>query len=127
MHIFQVFYARDVYEGMRVLVQQSDGVLRPSRVVAVDYPGSLTGVYAPLTAAGNIVVDGILASCYALVDSQSVAHAAFAPIRWWQGMREMLLTSTSTENEIEVERGVHWYADLLYRVGEVVMPQHLRD
>ncbi|CAL8082434.1 unnamed protein product [Orchesella dallaii] len=40
-----------------------------------------TGVYAPLTSTGNVVVDGVLTSCYALIDDQSLAHFAFAPVR----------------------------------------------
>jgi len=40
-----------------------------------------TGVYAPLTSTGNLVVDGVLTSCYAVIDDQSLAHLAFAPVR----------------------------------------------
>jgi len=40
-----------------------------------------TGVYAPLTTTGNLVVDGVLASCYAVIDDQDLAHYAFLPVR----------------------------------------------
>ena len=106
----------------------------PSRVVAVEAEAR-RGVYAPLTAAGNLVVDGVLASCYALVDSQAVAHAAFAPVRWWEGAKQSfnsigestpkVLAGDSKPKEQFV--GVHWYAKWLYGLGELLLPSHLHD
>ena len=40
------------------------------------------GAYGPLTVEGNIVVDGVLASCYAGYD-QSLAHFAMKPLGWF--------------------------------------------
>ena len=40
-----------------------------------------------VTMDGNIVVDGVLASCYATVDHDLV-HIATAPLRWLPGMLE---------------------------------------
>ena len=143
---FEVFYAREIDEGMHVLVLGGDGLARPSRVVSVE-AAARRGVYAPLTAAGNLVVDGVLASCYALVDSQSVAHAAFAPVRWWEGARRWLLLGGSMKSIEESPPrlmagdsnyrgqkpkeehfvGVHWYAKWLYGLGELLLPSHLHD
>lgn len=47
-----------------------------------------TGVYAPLTVTGNLVVDGVLSSCYALIDDQTLAHVAFAPVRLAHNFRQ---------------------------------------
>lgn len=110
---FEAVYAKDVREGDFVLVQSSRGDLVPSRVSAVEMR-ALTGVFAPLTSAGNVVVDNVVASCYAVVDSHSVAHAAFGPLR--------LLTRLWPQRE---SHGVHWYANALYSLAEVVMPTHL--
>ena len=130
---FEVFYAREIDEGMHVLVLGGNGLVRPSRVVSVE-ASARRGVYAPLTAAGNLVVDGVLASCYALVDSQSVAHAAFAPVRWWEGVRRGLLGGPAPQEEDrggqkpkEQFVGVHWYARWLYGLGELLLPSHLHD
>ena len=137
---FEVFYAREIDEGMHVLVLDAaaaaakGGLVRPSRVVSVEATAR-RGVYAPLTAAGNLVVDGVLASCYALVDSQSVAHAAFAPVRWWEGARRGLLGGPAPQKEEdrgsqkpkEQFVGVHWYARWLYGLGELLLPSHLHS
>ena len=40
------------------------------------------GAWVPLTMEGNIMVDGILASCYASTDHDS-AHMAMMSIRWF--------------------------------------------
>ena len=41
----------------------------------------LSGAYVPLTADGNIVVDQILASCYASFD-HDLAHLMMTPMQW---------------------------------------------
>ena len=46
---------------------------------------SLTGAFTPVTMEGNIVVDGVLASCYAVVD-HDLAHIGMTPMRWFPGM-----------------------------------------
>ena len=40
------------------------------------------GVYAPLTANGNIIVEGVLASCYASFD-HDLAHFPMTPMEWY--------------------------------------------
>ena len=42
-------------------------------------------MYVPLMMEGNIVVDGVLASCYALIQ-HDVFHVVAAPIRWFPEM-----------------------------------------
>jgi len=41
----------------------------------------MMGVYAPVTTAGTIAVDGLAASCYASTRSHRMAHAALKPMR----------------------------------------------
>ena len=42
-----------------------------------------------VTMDGNIMVDGVLASCYASVDHDLV-HIAMAPMRWFPGMMGLI-------------------------------------
>lgn len=41
-----------------------------------------TGAYAPLTLEGTIIVNGVLTSCYAVIDNHHLAHTFLAPIRF---------------------------------------------
>ena len=50
------------------------------------------GIYAPLTAEGNMVVDGIVVSCYAVIDSQKLAHWAFLPVRVYYQIKRLTLS-----------------------------------
>lgn len=92
---FRPTYAGSVEVGQHVLVAAtgddggSTSDFRVETVVAVSWD-SYRGVYAPLTAAGTLVVDSVVASCYAVIDSQSVAHAAFGPLRLWSNARQTL-------------------------------------
>ena len=43
---------------------------------------TILGAYSPLTMEGNIVVDGILVSCYASAD-HNLAHLGMTPMRWF--------------------------------------------
>ncbi|XP_045446792.1 tiggy-winkle hedgehog protein [Melitaea cinxia] len=104
-------FAANVQEGDVLLTRGYGSVMRPSKVVKSRVV-SKRGVYAPLTRTGTIIVDDALASCYALVSSHSLAHAAMAPLRW--------LSSWSSSNE--KSRGVHWYANALYNFGDYILP-----
>ena len=79
---FRPSYAGSVEVGHRVLVASAagDDEFHVEEVIAVSTE-SYRGVYAPLTAAGTLVVDNVVVSCYAVIDSQRVAHAAFGPLR----------------------------------------------
>ena len=46
------------------------------------------GIYVPLTMEGNIVVDGVLASCYAIVD-HDIAQIVMKPIQWYPDVVEL--------------------------------------
>lgn len=112
---FEAIYAKEIREGDFILVTTSRGTVKAERVVDIEMR-PLTGVYAPLTSAGNLVVDNVVASCYAVIDNQAVAHAAFLPIRWWSAIF----------NQIPDDKeGIHWYANALYNLAEFVMPRHL--
>jgi len=72
------------------------------------------GSYAPLTAHGTIVVDSVLASCYAMLDMHEVAHWAFAPLRL---MHNLGMCSGSSAHG----GGIHWYPRLLHSVARFVI------
>ena len=117
-------YAGNVQVGDTVMVTRG-GERRMETVVSVSVTRR-RGVYAPLTRAGNIVVDSVLASCYAVIDSQSIAHIAFAPVRWYHGLSSWVSGHDSTpRSAVSSSTGVHWYPNMLYSLARLVMPSHL--
>ncbi|KAI4459240.1 hedgehog [Holotrichia oblita] len=132
----RTIYAAKLKTGDRVLVLDSKKLIEDS-IVKVRQIVS-TGVFAPLTLTGTVVVDGVLASCYATIDSQSIAHWAFTPIRLMlnfnQGLHRMwnLLRKPleGWEDDINIvsstpSRGVYWYAKILYVVGDYLIPSRI--
>ncbi|XP_053670464.1 protein hedgehog [Anopheles nili] len=112
-------FADRVREGDHVLVHV-DGVLEP-RVVRRIGATLAEGVYAPLTLEGTIVVDSVAASCYALVDSQMVAHVSFLPYRAARKLGA-LFTGADTGLSLPRHDGIHWYARALYAAKDFLLP-----
>lgn len=102
-------FARDLKVGDFVYVRSGTGLEKftAGRVTSVKWSHG-KGSYAPLTETGNIVVDNILCSCYAVISDQRVAHLSFAPLRF----AEWLFPGIATQNS----SGMHWYAQALYKI-----------
>uniref|UniRef100_A0A8D0C1Z2 Hedgehog protein n=1 Tax=Salvator merianae TaxID=96440 RepID=A0A8D0C1Z2_SALMN len=103
-------FASLVQPGWYVLVTEG-GELRPARVDAVSVQVDV-GAYAPLTSHGTLVVDGVMASCFALVQEQHLAQLAFWPLRLYRSL---------AGGEWTQPEGVHWYSALLYRLGRMLL------
>ena len=120
-------YAGNVEPGHTLIT--GAGRLRASTVISVT-SSHHTGVFAPLTRAGNLLVDGVLASCYAVIDSQNIAHTAFAPVRWYYSLKHTLASiaassDTSQPRTVSVSSGIHWYPSMLYSLARLLLPSHL--
>ena len=126
-------YAGMVEAGQAVMVKEKE-----LEAQVVESVGTATeqGVFAPLTREGNLLVEGVLASSYAVIDSQRIAHASFAPVRWVvsfsEGAQALWRTISLSENlprssgtESPLPEGVHWYPRLLYHVAGYLLPSHL--
>ncbi|KAM6958610.1 indian hedgehog B protein-like [Tautogolabrus adspersus] len=101
-------YASDAGPGQCVLVSEGEvGEGRLSQITQVSVKGG-RGAFAPLTQQGTLVVDGVVASCYAVLDQHSLAHWAFSPLR---------LIHSLTGSKGSHKDGVHWYARILHWLG----------
>ncbi|XP_015514560.1 sonic hedgehog protein A isoform X1 [Neodiprion lecontei] len=147
-------FAAKVRVGDQILVRESDrGVetLRWDRVASTRLVIE-KGIFAPLTTEGTVLVDDVVASCYAVVDSQFVAHSAFLPMRIWTNIKSGVARiarifvaplsawsefrpgigedhevkypeNTPSINAMRFQpRGIHWYASMLYTVSFYVLP-----
>lgn len=114
--VLRTVYASRAQPGQCVLVSEgkagqahSEGRLsRITRVTVREHRGA----FAPLTQQGTLVVDGVVASCYAVVEQHSLAHWAFLPLRLmhsWTG-------STGSHSD-----GIHWYSQLLHWLGRMLL------
>lgn len=89
------------------------------------------GYAAPLTMEGTILVNDILVSSYAILESQSLAHAAMAPVRWWYKLYGNLNKSIpeSMAMSLQIEKqlnGTHWYPSLLHSLTEQYLSKFVR-
>ncbi|KAM4711412.1 indian hedgehog B protein-like [Anableps anableps] len=108
--VLRTVYASDARPGQCVLVS-AGGLGRLSRISRVSMRLS-RGAFAPLTRQGTIVVDGVAASCYAVVDQHWLAHWAFAPLRL------MYSCTGSTGGHSD---GLHWYSRVLQWLGRTLL------
>ena len=72
----------------------------------------IVGAYTPLTNEGNIVIDGMLASCYAFSD-HNLAHITVTPMLWFPEMIEWIFG---------MEKVSQGYVSILADLGEFLLP-----
>ncbi|XP_040840172.1 sonic hedgehog protein isoform X2 [Ochotona curzoniae] len=138
----RALFASRVRPGQRVYVmveRDGDRRLLPASVRSVTLHEEATGAYAPLTAQGTILINRVLASCYAVIEEHSWAHWAFAPFRLAHALLAALApTRTDRTGDGDgggggsmpvpapgagdapgatAPAGIHWYSQLLYQIG----------
>ena len=73
------------------------------------------GAYVPLTEDGNIVVGGVLASCYASFD-HDLAHLTMIPMQWYPELTQWIFG---------VNNGSPEYVEITKEFGRWVLPSPL--
>ncbi|KAK7938844.1 hypothetical protein WMY93_002170 [Mugilogobius chulae] len=106
-------FASDVKPGQCVVTSANSSETKASVVTAVTERRS-RGLYAPLTRHGSIVVDRVLASCYAALNRPRLAHWVLAPLR--------LLHSLFPPPQAQ-SGGLHWYPRALQWLGTYLLPE----
>ena len=71
-----------------------------------------SGAYVPVTMKGNIIVDGVLASCYGTTD-HDLAHLMMSPMRFIPGIMEWIFGQ---------EGGSQVYMNIWRWVGSSIAP-----
>lgn len=121
-HETKYLFANQVEENDFLLVNINSN-LEPQRVTEVRATLS-KGFIAPLTREGTIVVDSVAASCYALINSQFLAHISFAPYRTIKTISNMFSpASKELKKSGSKQVGLNWYANTLYSIKDYVLPK----
>lgn len=118
-HETKYLYADQVEENDFLLVNVNNN-LEPQRVTEVRAVVS-RGFIAPLTREGTVIVDSVAASCYALVNSQSLAHISFLPFRTMKTLSNWFGSTSQPKASNQI--GINWYAKTLYNIKDYVLPE----
>lgn len=105
-------HAGSVLPGDFLLVSADDGLV-PSQVKRVSLV-KRTGMVAPVTMEGNVIVDGVVSSCYAMISDHEIAHMVFGPLRLVHSYAPSLWNTGG----FHVQQGMHWYPELLMTINK---------
>lgn len=128
----QADFVRNARIGDYILSADGNSTVRPDRIVSITTSVS-KGAYAPLTTTGNLFVNDVTASCYAVVNSQTLAHLSFFPVRLAHSFvefgnylsRHLRSTPVVRSSSQGVDSGVNWYASMLYTRFRFLIPTRL--
>jgi hedgehog protein len=126
----RVLFARQVIPKQFVLSAQKDGAMSVERVADVRVE-KLRGAFAPLTREGNLVVNDVLASCYANIRHQWLAHASFFPVRSYSNLidswNHLFPKRRRRRRDEAPEAGIHWYPRMLQSIAARLLPANYFD
>ncbi|XP_060920590.1 sonic hedgehog protein [Labrus mixtus] len=114
-------FASQIQPGQKVFVFDADR-LEPVTVKRI-YTQEHEGSFAPVTMQGNVVVDQVLASCYAVIEDHQLAHWALAPVRLAHWVSSLFFSSQPRAS-VQQNDGVHWYSKILYQLGTWLLDSH---
>ena len=126
---YKPVFAKRVKRGDFVFVFNEHNEMMKDEVVTSELVVQ-NGIFAPVTVHGNIIVEDILASCYAEYEDHSLTHMGFAPFRWVADMKDMLSNlkivgnDASPQHEQEDTR-LHWYAESLISITANLVPDRM--
>ncbi|XP_035225175.1 sonic hedgehog protein A-like [Stegodyphus dumicola] len=134
-------FAKNVELGHYIFVKSNttnnelynDGKVVLEKVVSISVTTEV-GVFAPLTREGNLVVNNVVASCYAVLNHQTLAHWAFLPVRIVDNLMQasfhflrkfhfVQLTEHTPKSINKQPKGIHWYPRLLYKMSHYLFSE----
>ena len=108
----RAIHAKDVSIGNYIFIKQNSSMIA-TRITNISASRS-QGYIAPVTYSGNIIVNGVAASCYAVIGDHDLAHVALSPLRLISSVFGSRLPITDFD-------GVHWYAKILMSIFSFVL------
>ena len=116
--------------------QLSNSTVRQSKIINITRVPSKSGAFAPLTTRGTILVDGTLASCYAVIESERAAHLAVSPLRYYYMLQlkidgllrkknRLTQDSLKSRNGIHQREGILAYTKFLFYISQYFVPKQI--
>lgn len=122
----ETVFADRVTEGQYLLLRDKDSII--ATIITKVTVKTRRGIYAPLTKHGTIVVDDIVASCYAYIENINIAHTVFAPMRvmydisnYFTSFWSQPYNAVEFRNSTNLPTGMHWYSKALYNIGSKIL------
>jgi len=117
-------FASDLVVGDKLMVI-SDFTMKPDLIVTIDLVQE-KGFISPLTETGTILVNGILASCYAVAGSHDEAHIAMAPLRLYSKAKKLgQYFGLLVQDDQDPPMGIHPYGAALLSIIQNLAPHKL--
>lgn len=81
------------------------------------------GYYAPLTMKGTILINNILASCFALIKDHHLAQYYMFPFRYYYTLNKLF--HSNDQSDTHDSDGLHWMIKIMFDFTSYFMPQLL--
>lgn len=108
---YRAQFASRAKVGDCFLISKPGGRTETSRIVSVSLTESV-GVFAPLTEAGTLFVEGVLVSSYALLEDHNLAHWAFGPLRLFHSLVQLFWGETSKDEQTACTKNAKQFSTL---------------
>ncbi|CAD5215190.1 unnamed protein product [Bursaphelenchus okinawaensis] len=120
----QLVKAADVVVGDCLHYKGTHG-LKSSKVVSIENVQGY-GIYAPLTANGDMFVNNVLVSCHSNMAAQTLQQTFFAWWRQWAGYTRWIVSFVYPHHRLLSEDGdLPFGVDYLTTVMDLIVPQNL--
>ena len=87
-------FAKDLVKGDKLFLMTESGSMKYAEITELDEVYE-QGAYAPLTEHGTLIVNNVLASCYANTPYHGLVHTAFYPYIVWSEIVDNLSRESS--------------------------------
>jgi len=106
--------AEELTQNDLMIVSTQKGEVIHERIIRVEQVME-SGVYAPLTEHGTMLVDNVLVSCYAHTHTHELAHYVFRVYFFLRNVYDMILSGLNMHDctSNSQQTGMHWYADFV--------------
>ena len=109
----EAVFAGELRVGDRLNMVLSNGVIVPDNIINIERV-TLTGLYAPLTPSGKIVVDGVLTSNYAAINNHRLAHRTMTIYRFW-----IRTFGSSVKESYDEQVHAHWLLQTMEKIARL--------